>query len=475
MKHILAPGKAVIDRLERLGEALGYEVRREHRVGHNAAVDLSWTAAEFNDVPLFIFEVESTPSAGLANNATKVFGSSLDELPRPLFFFHLVLAGKPDNARIKNAERSWGQHNYRVYRFHAPDDRQRLVVDVLEQHRRVRQAVRPLSVVDALHGPGFDDFSIAEAALARMEELRFVAPYLLDYGTLALRDERFFPLYARRLRAIDHHRATSGAARPTPARATREIEEGYLDAPGSYIPGLLESALRICSGDVLDSEGPDLLERWATSGGPPIRMIDAAFGLNRDYDQFVLISAPFHYVWAACALEDHPESRAWVLNDLMELVRREHDKGIHGPVSWPAIIWMGHLLAGRPALDCPLDVESMYRELQQIVDNIGGIPQALLLDPPPPYGELWGGDDMEWMDAEETRELPAIHRLREAVGARLRAPDQQFGAVDDELGKVPMGSWRTCLSALLAYDAYLRPTRDVLRDVYNLARHPERP
>ncbi|MBD8063744.1 hypothetical protein [Oceanitalea stevensii] len=473
MKHILAPGKAVIDGLERLGSALGYEVRREHRVGRNAAVDLSWNAAEFNDVPLFVFEVESTPSAGLANNATKVFGSSLDELPRPLFFFHLVLAGNPDNARIKNAERSWGQHNYRVYRFHAPDDRRRLVVDVLEQHRRVCQAVRPRSVVDALQGPGFDDFSIAEAALTRMEELRFVAPYLLDYGMLALRDERFFPLYVRRLRAVDRHPATPCAARPVPAGATSEIEDGYLDAPGSYIPGLLESALRIYGGDVLDSEGPELLERWATSGGPHMRMIDAPFGLNRDYDQFVLISAPFHYVWAAIALEEHPKSRAWVLNDLMELVKREHDKGIHGPVSWPAIIWMAHLLAGRPALDCPLNVESMYRELQRIVDEIGGIPLALLLDPPPPYGELWGGDDMGWIDAEGAGELPAIHRLGEAVGARLRVRDQQLDAADDGLGAAPMGFWRTCLSALLADDAYLRPTRDVLRDVYDLDRHTE--
>lgn len=473
MKHILAAGKAVIDGLERLGDALGYEVRREHRVGHSAAVDLSWTAAAFNDVPLFIFEVESTPSAGLANNATKVFGSSLDELPRPLFFFHLVLAGNPDNARIRNAERLWGQHNYRVYRFHAPDGRQKLVIDVLEQHRRVSQEVRPRSVVDALRGPPFGDFSIAEAALSRMEELRFVAPYLFDYGTLALRDERFFPLYARRLRAIDHHPAQSGAMRPVLARAAREIDEGYLDAPGSYIPGLLEGALRIYGGDVLDSEGPELLERWATSSGPHIRMIDAAFGLNRDYDQFVLISAPFHYVWAAIALEGRPESRAWVLSDLMELVRREHDRGIRGPVSWPAIIWMGHLLAGRPALDCPLDVDSMYSELQQIVDEIGGIPQALLLDPPPPYGDLWGGGDTEWMDAEEAGELPAIDRLREAVEARLRVRDEQRGEVGEELGLEVMGSWRTCLSALLSHNAYLRPTSEVLRDVYDRARPTE--
>lgn len=252
-----------------------------------------------------------------------------------------------------------------------------------------------------------------------MEKLRFIAPYLLGYGTLALRDERFFPLYARRLRPIDHNPAKSGATRLVPARATREIEEGYLDAPGSYIPGLLESALRIYGGDVLDSEGPDLLERWATGSGPHIRMIDAAFGLNRDCDQFVLISAPFHYVWAATALEVHPESRAWVLSDLMELVRREHDKGVHGPVSWPAIIWMSHLLAGRPALGCALDVESMYSELQQIVGEIGGIPKALLLDPPPPYGDLWGGGDMEWMDADGAEELPAIERLRESVEARL--------------------------------------------------------
>src|SRR5664279_5075449 len=121
VKHSLARGQEVIDGLERLGVALGYEVRKEQRVGRTAAVDLSWTAAQSNDVPLFVFEVESTASAGLANNATKIYGSPLEELAKPLFFFHLVLTGQPNNERICNAERAWGQHNYRIYRFHTLD------------------------------------------------------------------------------------------------------------------------------------------------------------------------------------------------------------------------------------------------------------------------------------------------------------------------------------------------------------------
>ncbi|KAB1658163.1 hypothetical protein [Pseudoclavibacter sp. CFCC 11306] len=74
MKHTLEPGRSIIDALDHLGHALGYSDTCEHVIGRTAAVDLSWTAADYNDVPLFVFEVGSTASAGLANNALKVSG-----------------------------------------------------------------------------------------------------------------------------------------------------------------------------------------------------------------------------------------------------------------------------------------------------------------------------------------------------------------------------------------------------------------
>ncbi len=67
-----------------------------------------------------IFEVESNASSSMANNAMKVSSQDVDEFNRPLYFFHLLLAGGPEDDQIESLRRQWGNHNYKVYRMNAP-------------------------------------------------------------------------------------------------------------------------------------------------------------------------------------------------------------------------------------------------------------------------------------------------------------------------------------------------------------------
>lgn len=186
MKHTLSEGRSVIDALERIGRALQYETTREHVVGESAAVDLSWTAAASNDVPLFIFEVESTASAGLASNAMKVFGAPLETLAKPLFFFHLVVAAGPTNERVLNAQRVWGSHNYRIYRISDTDQRREIVADVLRQHRRVSNRVNILAFLNAVEDSDWGDDELVLDTLTLLQTLR-----------------SFLPAHARRVRAVE--------------------------------------------------------------------------------------------------------------------------------------------------------------------------------------------------------------------------------------------------------------------------------
>lgn len=455
MRHVLDEGRDVLTVLERLGRALGYEVSQEHRVGRSAAVDLSWTAASYNDVPLFIFEVESSASAGLASNAMKIYGSPLEELPKPLFFFHLVLTGQPDNERIRNAERAWGQHNYRVYRFRSEDERLRLVLDIVRQHRRLNRRVRPAAIGDALIDAGWGDLLI-EAVCDELERLRFDAPFLHDYASLALADRRHLPMYVRRLRRLEQPETVTSF--------TYDLkEEGYMRGPGDYIGGLLEGALRIFAGDIQDADGPAHLEAWATSAPIELRMMDANFGLSLDYDNFMLFRAPMQYALAATLLRQHPASRAWVIEDMMRVLIRVREHWQLDRRSWPTMIWLAHLLAA--PLDPTLgtfDVQTHYKRLAELVDEVGGVPISLLRDPPPPWGDITDPDSLDWLNPTDVSRLPGRTELQSLTAGRT-------GSAPTSVGHVGVDVCGWCLEALIYDEAYVRPTQRLVAAIHGLA------
>jgi hypothetical protein len=451
VKHARPEGIAVLVALEHLGEALGYEVHQEKKVGRTAAVDLSWTAADSNDVPLFVFEVESTASTGIASNALKVFGTPSSEFAKPLFFFHVVLAGRADNERIRNAQRQWGQHNYRVYRFADPREPFNLATDVLRQHRRVRKHLEPLEVARALADPMWGGSQTVIDALSLAEDLRFDAPFLHSYAALGRTNFDFEVQYARRLATFEKLRTEE---------PIRSIErDTYRGGPGDFLPGLIETAVRVHSGELADKDGPAAFEAWATSADGTWRMIDAAFGLSRDYDGYVLGVAPVDYFMASTLLTSSPRSLDWVVSDWMILVDKERDAGVVADFRLPSVIWLAHLLAALPEwawAKSALDVDDLYRRLQDHAEGTRGIPREKLLEPPSAFGEL-SEEIISWTNSEHRSPLPKRRDLHMLVSQHLTA----VPAVVINLSAAAL-----CLNALITDEGYTIPTRDVVRILY---------
>lgn len=447
MEHTKPEGIAVINLLSGLGSALGYSVQREHLVGKSAAVDLSWTVADSNDVPLFVFEVESAASAGLANNVTKVYGSPSLNPPRPLFFFHLVLKGSKGNERIENAQRMWGQHNYRVYRFQDANERTALALDIVKQHRRISRYINLIALAKALDAPLWGGRSTAQKVLNLVEKLKFDAPYLYAYAALALIDGSYFKLFISRLRHLEE---LTGLQTDNFSHLSKE---GYGDGPGNYMPGLLEIALRISSGDISDKDGPAKFEQWARSDRIFPRMIHTHFGLSQDYDQYVIAVAPIHYSLAIRLLCTHPLSRDWAIQDFSDILESNDWQNLHPRCRLPGTTWLAlnliSTLMEPGQFGTALNIENLYEKLQAHVLAARGAPRSLLSDPPD------ASDEFYWWDLPDNVQLPSLREV-----ASIKSKEVSETVSDDEWEIIDL-----CLSALISYEPY---ASDGLRQLVKL-------
>ena len=414
MRHTRADGKHVIDALQVLGRSLGYEVEAEARIAGTAEVDVAWFAAGHSDVPLFVFEVESTASSGLASNPMKVFGTPLDDLFRPLFFFHIVLKGSVTNDRIDNAERTWGSHNYRVYRHHDPIDRRRLIMDVIRQHRRTSSAFEPAAIAQALDHPAWVGVSVP-TVLRESEELLFQANYTGDFALMALHDRRYLDLLADRLVALEQR---------DPTRVHASASDSFYGGWGDYIDGPIATSLQVHVGLIRDEDGPTALERWATSPEIGIRVIDASFRQSRDYDYFVLCIAPLHYAIAYALLPLGSDSSRWLIADLDALLTKEAARGISPEWRAAGALWLAHMAASAlctgPTRDDALN--AIFENAQRHVLDVGTVPTSVFCAPPQLRTAEY--DDQHWLDAEGPRStLPNFKQLSEFVFAGGQVDD----------------------------------------------------
>ncbi|WP_333768669.1 hypothetical protein [Streptomyces sp. IBSBF 2435] len=384
-QHVLRPGREVIDSLVAIGRCLGYEVERERIVGNSgAAVDLAWSAAGEKWMPLMIFEVESRASGGMANNAMKVLAQDVNDFIKPLFFFHVVLKGGNANERVLNLRRQWGSHNYRVYTLDSKSEVQRLLLDILSQHRRITRDIDLCGISERLQTGIWENID-RMAIFSKIESLNFAANCLGDYARIALGE---FALSAPYLDALEsmHTRATNATGR-------------YGGVLGDYLPGLTELSILIATGRVPDSAGPTRLEDWQNRSGHGMRTIGPYFGLAREYDSFVLGIAPFIYAMAGMTLRDKEESYRWLVSDLHSIVAKEHEHGISKVAIIPGALWLLHISASAIAIFPKINKvdESAYEFSRGLLNELGGIPLDVL-DSPPIYLDVHCDEVMdEWI------------------------------------------------------------------------------
>lgn len=383
--HKLPAGLRILEGLECLAEALGYTSAREHTVlGTGAAVDLAWFAAGDQRVPLMIFEVESTASASMANNAMKVFSQDVDHFVKPLFFFHVLLGGGPDNERIAGLRQTWGTYNYRVYRLNERMEIHRLVLDILGQHRRVNGALSLLRLDSALRQSLWTSVGIHEI-FRSIEDLDFEVNYLGELAALSIGNSKLRPVLLERLR--EEHIAGKG------------YPGSYGTYLGQHFAAILEVSLLVGEGAVPDEQGAHLLNTWQEASESGLRQIGPYFGLNRDYDEFIIGAAPLLLAVAAVLCRNRWQTKAWITQELDALIQGEDDAGVQTSYIGAARIWLLHLAAStlRDLSSIPGGNYNADYELVQVFQRartsvfLAKVPLDLLLSPPSPQ-ELVGED-----------------------------------------------------------------------------------
>ncbi|MGW3788931.1 hypothetical protein ACWD5Z_30425 [Micromonospora chokoriensis] len=413
-----------------LGRALGYSVEEERPIGESgAAVDLAWYAAGDAAVPLVIFEVESSASASMANNAMKVLARDAEDFVKPLFFFHVLLSGGPDNDRICGLRRQWGSHNYRVYRLNEDAELLRLVCDVLAQHRRIRIDIDVAGLSQALLLPPWNRLC-RPTVLRRVERLGFHADFLGSYARAAADELDIRPEYLRRLRV-------------THDVGARLAGEGYGTYLGDIFPNMLDVAVLVAADLIPESQAVSAFEAWQTRSGD-MRTVGPYFGLSRDYDQYVIGISPFIYGVAGLLLLNKPAAYLWLVNDMRTILSDARKRwSFDGLLAIPTALWLSHLAAAglsnstiSSKADARESLHSAYKLAVKIIENNGYLP-ASVIDNPPPYVDIWETSDWEERLAQPGIGFPPA----DALNARY-------------MGQKPDGLWEDPIGVALAIACY---------------------
>lgn len=394
-EHKLPDGQRWIGGLLRLGRALEYAAEPEFDVAtagsEVAPVDVAWLGSANDRFPLFIFEVESTPSGQMTYNAAKVFGQESDLFEKPLFHFHLVLKGGARSGRLDAAAALFGKFNYRVYRISAGEATQALC-DILSQHRRVRSTIDIIDLAAALPPASWPEVDF-ELFWRHVESCDFTARWGRDYARLALEDKRFVPRFARVIRAE--------------VEGTRVIDGAEYDSfLGYHASAFLHAAIVAQEIPVL---GPLCLQSLeGLQGEGSNRVLVPRYGASEDYDGFLFSFMPSTWALVAASLRNCEGARRWVL-DQMQLVI---DPGARVPsvLSTLTAVWMLHVAAGGRE-----GTEQYFQAAANALNKAGGVPRAMLAKPPMVGGSIYDLDSWHDQLAEDPQPITGV----EQIGASL--------------------------------------------------------
>ena len=371
-KHKLAAGAEVISSLTLLGKTLGYvskeEFPTERSGNYGPAVDVAWLSDERQRFPIMIFEVESKATNSAAYNPTKIFGPPNEEFEKPLFFFHVFVAGSAQTSRLKNLRSLFGTHNYRTYRLQEGEI-PNFLKDILSQHRRLSMSVDFILLAKRLESiPLFRPHLID--VLHHIESLCFDVDYLVSYAKLA--DQRFcyFEQFIRHLNSC----------------YDRHLPESVFDYPtflGQMYPDPIHLGILHRAQSSEDGKWLDCLKRWQESSSD-LTQIGPHFNLSYDYDQFILgLAAPF---WALIAglMRDDSQAIRYILEQCWLILDHLNPSAF----SVFFALWILHIAAAASSVHD-------FERARAHINELGGLSTAYLYAPPSAI-HLEGED--EWFE-----------------------------------------------------------------------------
>jgi len=283
-QHKLRLGKALIKGIVELGNILGYHVEKEFPVdkakhGEPPAVDIAWFATDNNKFPLFIFEVESKSTNSMSKNPLKVFSKESKEFEKPLFFFHIVAKGGQYSSNRKDLEAQFGKNNYKIYLL-SEDSGTSLIQDIIGQHARIKCDIDYLALNEVLNSPVWKDKTNYKNILNYASDIELSQNNILfSYSFLSIKDKNIFP------------------------NLMKQIKKGVLsdfsniNNFNTYIGSqwLIPILYSIIIGSTSNKEEikhfSDKLLVWQNKSSH-MPQIALAFGLSKDYDEFIIGYAP---------------------------------------------------------------------------------------------------------------------------------------------------------------------------------------
>jgi hypothetical protein len=403
-----------------LGRALGYWVEPEWEVPDPEGptfVDLAWLRRQGEPVPLFLFEVESRPGSQLAENAQKVLSMPTNLLPKPLFFFQIVLRG--GGGRAGRAGRAHVTANYGIFELEERGEPDRLVADLLTQHTRAAEGLDTIALWDALSDPRAPEFAFSSAWDA-LERSGLGVPWASAYARLALRDPRFRSrLPEVLLLELEDEPLTSDYGTYWGDAWSRPLHLGLLAV---LDPGRGESCLTA-------------LQQWQGNERDPGRMLMLAPypGLSRDYDSFLFFQAPYLWALLAALTARVPGAGQWICGQIRLIVEAPAPFVLIAP----AAAWLLHLAE-------TFDSEEEWQVAEAHINEAGGLPCELEFRPPvggPHFDDVDGWE--EWAEALGAHPLPVDrahfrHQMSFRAGAPFTSPVEialQLLVYDDSIDR----------------------------------------
>lgn len=313
-EHKLTKGNDFIKGIKDLGNLLGYHVEFESPVSPekeiSPAVDIAWYKEENQKFPLFIFEIESSASNGMVYNPLKVFSKKNEQFEKPLFFFQIVLRGGQDSSRIEDLKNQFGNYNYRIYRT-AELEEKKLILDILDQHRRLTQELDIINLANYLVAAKWIDIDIEQVSnhIVSLEFEKNSGDLLSSFVVLSSIDKSFIPITLNLLENI-HIDFFSNL--------NRVNYKTYLGNSWCFPIhlGMIYSNID----DLYKREKIiNQLQYWQEKNSY-MTMIGPHFGLSHDYDEFLIWGSGGLFGLLSYLFYDNDEIRTYFAKELFKII-----------------------------------------------------------------------------------------------------------------------------------------------------------
>ncbi|MBA9085990.1 hypothetical protein FHR92_002462 [Fontibacillus solani] len=361
-KHTLVKGKVVLRTLKELGEALNYHVESEFPVKkgiNKQAIDIAWFIDD-NDIkyPIMIFEVESYSANGSSANPMKIFSKPNDEFEKPMFFFHLFVDSGNDPAVITDLEHQFGRNNYRIYEI-KKGDLERLILDVISQHRRINYNININSLVEFLvSGRECEEFAL-NRVLSHLESLyKHKWNELLPiYAYLA----QCFPVMNNEFVRFLDRKITSDMI----------VDDLYEDFIAFHFSYAVHLSILTCVKET--SEYIPKLKWWQEESSYMER-IGPYFGLSRDYDDFITSYSGAYFGLLAALLKEQPAGVKYILKQCIKILNQLNKHSDN--VVFYNSLWALHIAAS--SIGC----ETEYDYVREYINQRGALNEQWIIEPP---------------------------------------------------------------------------------------------